>query len=381
MARQVITLVSLVAWTGACSQALRETHASESEPAPVRVRVVEVGTVRWPSTYEATGTVRARTTATISARLMGAVHEVKVQIGDPVKEGQVLVVLDSRDLDAGLRRADAAREEIKGAIPEADSGVSGTKASLDLAQVTFNRMQDLYNKKSISNQEFDEISSRLRSAQAAYDIARAKRAQLDAKLAQAEQEVLAAEVNRDYAQIAAPFPGVVASKQVEPGNMALPGASLLTIEREGGFRLEVSVEESRLGSVRIGQSVPVRIEAVTVTGTVSEIVPEIDSASRAGIVKIDLPAIAALKSGAFGRALFASGSRTSLAVPVVSVIERGQLESVVVVENGLARTRLITLGAKAGNRVEVLSGLNGGEKVIVSAPQSVVDGTPVEALP
>jgi RND family efflux transporter MFP subunit len=312
---------------------------------------------------------------------MSAVREVTVHVGDQVKEGQVLIILDSRDLDTAVRRTEAGREEIRGAFPEAESGLAAAKTGLDLAQVTFNRMQDLYNKRSISNQEFDEVSSRLGSARAAYDLARAKRAQLDAKLAQAEQEVRAAEVNRGYAEVAAPFAGVIASKQVEPGNMAVPGAPLLTIEREGGFRLEALVDESRLGSVRVGQSVPVRFEKRTVRGTVSEIAPEIDAASRAGIVKIDVPAIPDLKSGVFARVEFGGPPRKVLAIPISCIIERGQLQSVLVVDDSIARTRLVTAGAKAGDRVEVLSGLNSGERVVISAPPSVADGTTVEIAP
>ena len=377
----LVVWICVIAALAGCNQAPRETHAAVSKASQIQVKVVEVNSTDWPSNYEATGTVRARTSALISSKLMAAVREVKVQTGDPVKEGQLVIVLDSRDLDASVRRAEAARDEVKGAFPEAESAVTAAKATLDLAQVTFNRMQDLYNKKSVTNQEFDEASARLKAAQAAYEMTRAKRAQLDAKLAQAEQEVRSASVSRGYAEIAAPFAGVVVSKQVEAGNMAIPGAPLLTIEREGAYRLEASVEESRLGSIRIGQKVPVTLNTRTVTGTVSEIVPEVDPASRAGTVKIDLPATPDLRSGAFGRAMFGTGMRKVLTIPAASAIERGQVQSVLVMENGTARTRLVTLGAKSAGRVEVLSGLNAGEKVIVSPPRGVGDGSAVETLP
>ena len=377
----LVVWICVIAALAGCNQAPPETHAAVSKASQIQVKVVEVYFTDWPSNYEATGTVRARTSALISSKLMAAVREVKVQTGDSVKEGQIIIVLDSRDLDASVRRAEAARDEVKGAFPEAESAVTAAKAALDLAQVTFNRMQDLYNKKSVTNQEFDEASARLKAAHAAYEMTRAKRAQLDAKLAQAEQEVRSASVSRGYAEIAAPFAGVVVSKQVEAGNMAIPGAPLLTIEREGAYRLEASVEESRLGSIRIGQKVPVKLNTRTVTGTVSEIVPEVDAASRAGTVKIDLPATPDLRSGAFGRAMFGTGMRKVLTIPAASAIERGQVQSVLVMENGTARTRLVTLGAKSAGRVEVLSGLNAGEKVIVSPPRGVGDGSAVETLP
>jgi RND family efflux transporter MFP subunit len=244
-------------------------------------------------------------------------------------------------------------------------------------------MQDLYNKKSISNQEFDEASARLKSAQAAHDMARAKRAQLDERLEQVEQEVRAAQVNGSYAQIAAPFAGVVAGKSVEPGNLAIPGAPLLTIEREGTYRFEALVDESRLGAIRLGQAVTVKLAGLgrTLSGEVSEIVPEVDAASRSGTVKIDLPATAGLRSGIFGQALFGSAAkRRTMTVPLAAVTERGQLQSVLVAENGTARTRLITLGPKTDNRVEVLSGLTEGETAIVPVPPGLTDGARVEIL-
>ena len=308
---------------------------------------------------------------------MGYVREVKVQTGDHVREGQLLVTLDPRDLDVSSRRAESAREEVRAGIPEADSAVAAAKANLDLAQVTFGRMQDMYQKKSISNQEFDEASARLKAAQAAYDMARARRTQLDSRLAQADQEVRSTEVTRSYAEVLAPFAGVVVARSVEPGILALPGTPMFTIEREGAYRLEASVEESRLSAIRVGQPVSVTLDSLdhTLEARVSEIVPAVDAASRAYIVKIDLPMLPTLRSGVFGRAGFQLGSQSVMAIPVAAVAEHGQLQSVFVDENGIAHSRLITTGQKVKDRIEVLSGLTAGEKVIFPVPPDLSDGT------
>lgn len=118
-----------------------------------------------------------------------------------------------------------------------------------------------------------------------------------------------------------------------------------------------------------------------IAARVSEIVPAVDAASRAYTVKIDLPVLPALRSGVFGRAAFQLGSRPVLAIPAGAVSERGQLQSVLVAENGVAHTRLITAGQKAKDRVEVLSGLSAGEKVIFPVPTGLSDGTRVEVRP
>ena len=353
--------------------------AAAAPQAPVAVRVAAVALEERPEVYEATGTVRARTAATLSSKVMGYVQEVHVRVGDRVREGQPLVTLDARDLETGVRRADAARAEIESAIPEAESGMAAAKAQLELAQATYKRIDELARKKSVSNQELDEASARLKAAQAANDMARAKRAQLDAKMAQVGEERQAAAIMRGYAQINAPFAGVVTARSVEPGNLAAPGAPLLTLEREGAYRLEAAVEESKLSAVRAGQSVDVALEALdrTIPARVSEVVPAVDASSRAYTVKIDLPALAQVRSGMFGRALFPLGKRQVLAVPAGAVVERGQLQAVYVVEEGAAHTRLVTLGAKG----EVLSGLAAGEKVVVPVPASLNDGAKVEVRP
>ena len=365
-----------------CGSEPRKSETAASA-APVVVQTVAATTEQWPAGYEAVGTVRARTVAVMSSKVMASVSEVHVQAGDRVRAGEVLVTLDARDLEANYRHAEAGRDEARSAQAEAGQALAAAKAQLDLAKVTFGRMQELFDKKSISNQEFDEATARRKAAEAGYEMAAAKGKQVRAKIAQAEQEVQAAGIVRGYAEIRAPFAGVVTAKAAEPGSMATPGAPLVTIEREGGYRLEAAVEESRVKSIHAGQPVSVSLEALdrTLDARVSEIVPAVDAASRANTVKIDLPPLAQLRSGMFGRAVFSSGARNVLAVPTAAVTEHGQLQSVMVADGGYAHTRLITAGRKSGDRVEVLSGLSAGEKVVCPLPPGLVDGARVEARP
>jgi RND family efflux transporter MFP subunit len=358
-----------------------ESHPKAASIVPaIPVQTATVSIQQWPNVYEATGTVRARTATVLSSRLMAYVREVAVQVGDRVQEGQLLITLDSQELDTNVHRAEAAGAEVLSAIPEADNGVAGAKANLDLAQSTFKRMEELAARKSISNQEFDEASARLRSAQAAYEMARAKRIQLDSRQAQVQQEIRGATIMRDYTRISAPFSGVVTAKSVEPGNLAAPGAPLLTIERQGAYRLEASVDESRLPFLKTGQTVDVELESLDrrLTARVSEIVPSVDAASRAYIVKIDLPAVANVRSGVFGRVRFPMGVRKVVALPPRALVESGQLQSVFVIEDGIARLRLVTIGERLQNAVEVLSGLSEGENLVSPVPSGLADGAGVE---
>jgi len=374
--------ISGILLTG-CSGEKPSPRVEKTAPKAIPVQVTQAVETDLPGIYEATGTVRASATATVSAKMMGYIREVKVNLGDRVSTGQPLVTIDAREVESAIRRAEAAREEVKSAMPEADAAITAAKANADLAQATFRRMQDLFNKKSISNQEFDEASAREKAAEAAYQMARAKRTQLDSKLAQVEQDIRAAEISRGYADVAAPFSGVITAKNVEPGTLAMPGAPLFTLERTDLFRLEASIEESRLGRIRVGQPVGVEVEgAGRLNGRVSEIVPSVDSSARTGTVKIDLPLNTSLRSGVFGRAFFPAETKKAITIPASAVVERGQLQSVFVIDNGTARNRIVTSGSRFGSRVEILSGLNAGEAIASSPiPARLSDGAPVEVRP
>lgn len=373
-----ITLSAVIQAACGGSHEPRKTEAATLPPVPVKV--IEVRHVDWPFIYEAPGTVRARTASTLASKVMGFVREVRAQPGDTVTAGQVLVVIDSRDLESGLEQARAAEQEARSGIAEADNAVAAAKAQLSLAQITFKRMEDLFQKKSISHQEYDEARARLQTAEAAHQMALSRRAQLDAKIAQARQAVETASVLRSYAEIRAPFAGIVTEKRVEQGQMATPGTPLLTIEQAGGYRLEAPVEESMLGHVRRGQAVEVLIDASgqTLKGRIDEIVPAIDPSSRAFTVKASIPSGPGIRSGLFGRLRIARGSHPALVVPSDAIIKRGELQSVLVAEGGVARSRMITSGLVRDGLVEVLSGLQAGEKIIHPRPTGLADGAKVE---
>lgn len=375
-----LLFVSLVVLSACGGEQPSKVDAAGAPAAPVIVASRNAVVMDWPESYEATGTVRAKAPGVVSSKLMAYVQQVPAQVGDHVRAGQLLVTLETRDLDAAVSRVQAAEAPLRSAIPEADSGIVAASASLDLAQTTFRRIEDLASKKSVSSQELDEASARVKSAQANYEMARSRRAQLDSKLVQVEQEIRSANVTRDYAKIAAPFAGVITARFVEPGNLAAPGAPLLTIEREGEYRLEASVDESRLPSLKPGQAVEVTLDSIDrrFDARVSEVVPSVDAASRSYLVRIDLPPAANVRSGMFGRALFAQGARKVTAIPTNALVERGQMQSVFVIEAGAAHLRLVTTGKRMPDAIEILSGLSGTEKLVAPAPGGLVDGARVE---
>lgn len=354
---------------------------AESRPA-VAVSLAKVQEETVPDVYEATGTVKARVSSVLSARVMGYVREIGVQAGDSVKAGQVVAVLEAKEIETGLRQAEAARNEARSAMPEVNNAIAAAQAQLELADATFKRMKSLLDQKSITAQEFDEVAARRRMAQANLEMARARRVQLEQKIRQADEAVSQAAVMKGYTEVAAPFAGTVIERKAEPGMLAAPGMPLVVVEQSGGYRLEAAIEENRLSKVKRGMAVQVQLDAVepAMDARIEEIVPAMDAGSRSFTAKIGLRG-GLLRTGMFGRARIPMGEKKALVAPAAALVRQGQVEKVFVADGGVARARLVTTGAARGSAVEILSGLSAGEQIVTPVPASLEDGAKIEVRP
>jgi multidrug efflux pump subunit AcrA (membrane-fusion protein) len=317
------------------------------------------------------GVVQARTTATVAARILAPVREVRVSPGDQVREGQTLIVLDGEDLAAVARGARSAAIAAEQGSKAAAAELQAAEAGLALARASHDRIASLQARRSATAQELDEATATLRSADARVAGASARALQAASTVESARAGSDQARTTASFTTIAAPFDGMVTGKMVEPGNMVSPGMPLLRLEDTRGFRLEVRVDESRIGQIRNGDSVPVFLGTATtsIKGTVVEVSRAVDADARAFLVKIALPDALGLRSGEFGKARFGGTPRRALTVPSSAIVHRGQLTSVFVVDQGMARVRLVRLSES-----EVLAGLTESEVVILSPPAGVTDG-------
>jgi RND family efflux transporter MFP subunit len=300
--------------------------------------------------------------------MMGNIVEVRVHEGDRVQRGEVLAVIDDAQPQAAVARATAADAAAQQELVAAQS-------DLTLADSTLKRYQTLYERKSVSPQEFDEVKARQQAGQARRDMAQAGQAQAKAALTQARTSL-------GYTRIRAPFDGVVTEKNADPGTLASPGMPIFTVEDVRRYRLEATVNETDLRYLRIGQQAPVAIDALEneLTGKVSQIVPAADPGSRSFLVKIDLPADTRLHSGLFGRAQFSRGQKPALLIPRTAVVERGQLQGVFVLDqNQVAGLRYVTLGKPFGADIEVLAGLQDGERIVAKPAELDLSGKRIEA--
>ena len=349
----------------------RAAAATADAAEPITVTVARVAMTDVASAVDSGGVVQARTTARITARIMAPVREVRVSPGDRVREGQTLIVLDGNDLAAGARSARSAALAAEQGSNASAAERQAAEAGLALALASHERIAGLQARRSATAQELDDATATLRSAEARVAGASARALQAASAVESARAASDQASTTESFTRIAAPFDGVVTEKLVEPGNMASPAMPLLRLEDTRGFRLEVRVDESRIGQIRNGDSVPVFLGAgaASIMGKVVEVSRAVDTDARAFLVKIALPDAPGLRSGEFGKARFGGTPRRALTIPSSAIVRRGQLTSVFVVDKGVARVRLVYLSEST-----VLAGLTESEMVILSPSAGVTDG-------
>jgi multidrug efflux pump subunit AcrA (membrane-fusion protein) len=333
--------------------------------------------------YEAVGTVRAKTTSTLSGKLMGTVKAVNVREGDAIKKGRELVVIDERQVAAQLSQAKAAIEEAKRTEIAAVSARDAAQAGADLAQAAYKRYLKLIDDNAVSRQEFDSIEMRARQADAGLKQAEAVLEGTRQKIRQAEAAAASAEVSRKDAVIMAPYDGIITGRMIEPGDLAAPGSPFLVIEQAGGLEVDVIIPEGHIHTIKQDQALDVIIPDVqekALKGTVSAIVPSADPQSRSFIVKVALPVHEGIRSGVFARVNIPLGDESMVLLPASAIVNQGQLTGLFIVEdNGIARFRLIRTGRKTDGLIEVVSGLKDGVRYLVSPPPKLKDGMRVEA--
>lgn len=340
MKREKLIAVGLSAVILSLAGCGHETRRIASETQPVAsVRVQKIGNKPRVATEDVVGTVRAKLHSVIEAKVSGKIEKLLVVPGQTVTNGELLAQLDAREIQSQLEQALAVQKQ---------------------AESDLNRIEPLARQNILSQSELD-------AAQAKYRIA-------EAAVTQAATLV-------SYAKVAAPFDGIITRKYADVGDLATPGKALLEMENPNALRLEADVPEAAIGRLSLGDKLPARISSIsnTLESVVSEISPAADPNSRTFLVKCDLPSSPNLRTGQFGRVAIPIGETSALRVPTSAVIQRGQMELVFVVANGHAQLRIVKTGKHVGDEVELVSGVDAGEQVVIGGANDLMDGQPVEA--
>jgi RND family efflux transporter MFP subunit len=365
----VISAAAVLLALGGCGGQHGDNAKKTDVPAPVvkGLLLETVSSAALPESVELVGTVRSRTSAVVSTRVPGTVSVLKVREGDRVRKGQLLAQLDAQENQAQAAAA------VSG-VDEAQRGLEESRSRKKLADTTFERYQKLFKEQAVTRQEFDVKQSERELA--SQGVARA-----EARLNQSQEGSRAAATMSGYTRIIAPISGIISTKQVDPGATVFPGQPLMTIEDEGNYQLELAVPESLSGKVKPGSPVQVTLDSgvTTLNLKIAEVVPVADPNSRTFTAKVNLVQ-KGLASGTFGRGAIALGTSTNgMQVRKTALVERGALSFVWVVDkNSIVRMRLVKAGKNIGDKVEILSGLSDGERIVVSGVEKVSEGSRVE---
>ncbi|MHB8736116.1 MAG: efflux RND transporter periplasmic adaptor subunit [Terriglobales bacterium] len=367
--RLLMILPLLLALAGSACRRTEAPVAQTGWPLPAGLPVATVTWTEAPDTFVAVGSVEARTSATLAARVTGMVLEVRVQPGQRVRAGQLLAVLSNPQAGEEVQAQQAALAAAEASLHAAQQQHRAAQANADLAHSTYDRYRGLA--QAVSPHELETVSAAAQAAQAAQQAAVAQEQAAQAGVRQNQATLQAARTGASFSRITAPYSAIVTAKWVDAGALATPGLPLLQIERPGASRLAVSVPNTVLPAVHLGQHLAVEIDGhvpAQMDGVVGEIAPDSDTLSRSALVKLDLPAAAKLRSGLYGRVAIPTGSRRALLAPASALLHRGDLDEIYVVNGaGRAELRLVKPGAVLSGQVEILSGLSPGEHYVLHA--------------
>lgn len=298
------------------------------------------------------GKIEAVQNANLSTRVMGHVTKTMAKVGEKVRKGQLLLSINSNDINAQKSQANAS--------------ITEAKAAYDNAEKNYNRFKSLYQSNSISQKEMDNMTANFKMAKARLEAAKQRKSQINAQLF--------------YTNITAPFSGVITGKYINKGDMASPGIPLISIENTTKFQVITAVPESEITHIKKNTKVNVIVKSSNqiIKGEITEISTSAKNTGGQYLVKIALnKTTEKLLSGMFTSVQFLVEKSTSnhLLIPTSALIKKGELTGVYVVgQNNIAILRWLRTGKTFGNKIEVLSGLNKEEQYITSSESKLING-------
>ncbi len=337
----------------ALAAALLPLAATAAGPLKARIETVQPQPIAIYATFP--GTVVPSEYVQVASRMSGYVTKLKVDVGQSVHKGDVLLTVNPAEVSAGIRQA--------------RSQVEKARAALATAEANYNRFKSLYEQDAIPKQRFQQV-------ELGYQAAKSDLSAAQAGLSKAREQM-------SYSDVRAPFDGVIYSKKISNGQLVGPGQELMVLYNPDQLQVQVQVDDAAYYQLKLGQSVPVeyagsdqrprRVEAVAVN-----LVAASNPMTHTHTVKLLLPADTGAKGGEYARVMVPVEKRPAVLVPRSAVHDRAGITGVFVVSrDGTAQFRMVTLGERRGERVVVLSGLFSGDRLILSADGELANGVKV----
>jgi HlyD family secretion protein len=379
-----LLLLSLLILAPGCSSSNRQ-NAQQAEaataPPPIAIDVAKVETQELLRSVEAVGTLDPNEEVTISNQVEGTVETLFVDLGDAVREGQVIAQLDTRELELNVHQQEAALQQELARLGLADanssfdeaatSQVRQAEATFTDAKIRLDRTRKLAESGVIAREQLD-------AQQAQYDIAEASALSsregvrnIRASIAARKAALSLAQKKLADARITAPFAGLVKDRPASAGGFLKANSPVVTLVQNSPLRLHADIPESAVAYVRSGRSVEFHVDAFperTFEGKITRLSPAVDQQSRT----LKLEAIVdnadgVLKPGFFARTTIHTDRKDKvLVVPVESLTTVSGIEKVYVVDDGKIVERIVRSGSRLGSGVEIIDGLKEGEVIAKS---------------
>lgn len=348
------TIIIPVLILSSCSK--KEEKREIKTKDPISVNVIEISESTQSNKFSVSGNIQPETEAKISTRMMGFISDMNVEVGDYVNKGKVLVNISNTDIKAKLA-------QVQANIQKAEVGVQN-------AEKDYNRITKLFEQKSVTQKELDDITTHYEMAKAGLEAARQMENEVNAQFA--------------YTRITAPFSGTVTAKYANSGEMANPGMPLLTIAKTSNYQVVAMVPENQISQLKSGQKAKVWIKSLEkeIDATIDELGISSNNTGGQFIVKLNLDKHShQLYAGMFSTVTFESTKTNedqTILIPEESLIKKGSLKGIYTVGlDNKAILRWLRIGRKIGNQYEVLSGLGTGDKLIVSSTSRLYNGAPL----
>lgn len=343
------TFLSLLVLAGCRSS----TPAHQPQQPPVSAEVFTVASQNLDSGTQVSGVIRPRLDVDIAPQISGPIAVIRKREGDHVRRGEVLVQIHAPALNAGVNQAQAG-------LTAAERQSSAADIQAKLASDTLARYQQLRESHSVTPHELDQIRAQSAAAEAQQETAAAQ-------IAVAREALSVQRANAGDAVLVAPFDGVITQRSADPGAMAAPGVPILHLQSSGPAEVQFTVPDTLIESIHPGQHLEVSAGSEpSITATVTSLSPAGDVSSHGFLVKASLPKSALWQTGTVVTvALPMAHVERAIFIPQSALVSQGGLTAVLVVRDDYhAEVRYVTLGRTSAGKVQVLTGLVPGDRIL-----------------
>jgi HlyD family secretion protein len=361
-----LCLTGLPAMAQDTAAAPQDTAASVAPPS---VTVVPVQQTQVTQMVSASGNLLAREDVVVSARVSGTeIVELLADVGDTVKQGDILARLNDQTLTAQLAQADANLAAAQATIAQGEGQLASANATAKQATTALERNTQLRRDGAVSQSALDQAQATADSANATIQTAQAAIAAGNAQMAQAMAARDIAALNLSWATVTAPVDGIIADRSARLGDLSSAGTAMFDMIRDGVIEAEFQIVETDLVKISVGNAASVQVAGLPPrSGIVRRISPQVDPVSRLGTVRVSVDDQSGLRAGIFASAAIQTAQRLALTVPVSAVTTTGG-DSVVqkVVDNTVEQTS-VSLGVVSAGLREITQGLVEGDSVLLRA--------------